>query len=207
MKQNARYYPAFLDLRDQSCVVVGGGHIAERKTLDLLSAGAQVTVISPRLTSRLQKEKKQGTIKHINRRFRQGDINGAFLVIAATDSEVENRKVAGHKGLLLNVVDRPELCSFIVPATLRRGPLQIAVSTSGASPALARAIRKDMESTYGPAFGKHLNKLKRLREKAVKEIKNSRERERYLKSLASEKVLRMLKKQSAKKTAPAKDES
>jgi precorrin-2 dehydrogenase/sirohydrochlorin ferrochelatase len=203
-KQNARYYPAFLDLRDQLCVVVGGGNVAERKTLDLLRAGARVKVISPGLTSRLQKEKNQGSITHVNRRFRQQDLKGSFLVIAATDSEEENRKVAGHKGLLLNVVDRPELCTFIVPATLRRGPLQIAVSTSGASPAMARAIRKDMESTYGPQFGKHLNKLKRLREKAVKEIKSQRERERYLKSLASENTVRMLKK-SAKKTVAAKD--
>jgi precorrin-2 dehydrogenase/sirohydrochlorin ferrochelatase len=203
-KQNAKYYPAFLDLRDQLCVVVGGGNVAERKTLDLLRAGARVKVISPGLTSRLQKEKNQGSITHVNRRFRQQDLKGSFLVIAATDSEEENRKVAGHKGLLLNVVDRPELCTFIVPATLRRGPLQIAVSTSGASPAMARAIRKDMESTYGPQFGKHLNKLKRLREKAVKEIKSSRERERYLKSLASENTVRMLKK-SAKKTVAAKD--
>ena len=203
-KQNARYYPAFLDLRDQPCVVVGGGNVAERKTLDLLRAGARVKVISPGLTSRLQKEKSQGSIIHVNRRFRQQDLKGSFLVIAATDSEEENRKVAGHKGLLLNVVDRPELCTFIVPATLRRGPLQIAVSTSGASPAMARAIRKDMESTYGPQFGKHLIKLKRLREKAVKEITSSRERERYLKSLASENTVRMLKK-SAKKTVAAKD--
>lgn len=195
MKEGVRYYPAFLDLKDQPCVVVGGGNVAERKTLDLLRAGAQVKVISPGLTSRLQKEKKRGTIKHVNRRFRQGDIKGAFLVIAATDSEDENRKVASNKGLLLNVVDRPELCTFIVPATLRRGPLQIAVSTSGASPAMARAIRKEMESTYGPEFGKYLNKLKRLREKAVKEIKSSRERERYLKSLASEKIIQILKKE------------
>ena len=193
-KQNARYYPVFLDLADKPCVVVGGGKVAERKTLDLLRAGALVKVISPGLTSRLRKEKSSGGIKHINRRFRRGDLKGAFLVIAATDSEEENRKVAGHEGLLLNVVDRPELCTFIVPATLRRGPLQIAVSTSGASPAMARAIRKDMESTYGPQFGRHLNKLKRLREKAVKEIKSTGERERYLKSLASEKVVRMLKK-------------
>lgn len=193
MKEGVRYYPAFLDLKDQPCVVLGGGNVAERKTLDLLKAGAQVKVISPGLTSRLKKEKKRGTIKHVNRRFRQGDIKGAFLVIAATDSEDENRKVASNKGLLLNVVDRPELCTFIVPATLRRGPLQIAVSTSGASPAMARAIRKEMESTYGPEFGKYLNKLKRLREKAVKEIKSSRERERYLKSLASEKIIQMLK--------------
>jgi precorrin-2 dehydrogenase/sirohydrochlorin ferrochelatase len=193
MKQNTRYYPAFLDLRDKPCVVVGGGKVAERKTLDLQRAGARVKVISPGLTSRLKKEKSRGSIKHVNRRFRSGDLGGAFLVIAATDSEEENRKIARHKDLLLNVVDRPELCTFIVPATVRRGPLQIAVSTSGASPAMARAIRKDMESTYGPQFGKHLNKLKHLREKAVKEIKSARERERYLKSLASEKVVRMLK--------------
>jgi precorrin-2 dehydrogenase/sirohydrochlorin ferrochelatase len=205
MKKNATYYPAFLDLRDQPCVVVGGGNVAERKTLDLLRAGARVKVISPGLTSRLQKEKTRGSIKHISRHFWQGDLEGAFLVIAATDSDEENRKIALHKGLLLNVVDRPELCTFIVPATIRRGPLQIAVSTSGASPAMARAIRKDLESTYGPPFGKHLNKLKRLREKAVNEIKSPRERERYLKSLASDNTVKMLKKQSAKKTVTAKD--
>ena len=188
------YYPVFLDLRGKSCVVVGGGRVAERKALALLAAGARLTVVSPALTARLRKEKDRGSLRHVGRAFRPGDLTGAFLVIAATDDERVNEAVAARKDLLVNVVDQPERCTFIVPASVRRGPLHVAISTSGTSPAMARAIREDLEQTYGKEFGLYLRKLARMRERAVREIPDPRERERFLKTLASGKIVKMLKK-------------
>jgi precorrin-2 dehydrogenase/sirohydrochlorin ferrochelatase len=183
------YYPVFLDLRGKDCLVVGGGKVAERKALGLIRAGANVTVVSPALTTRLGKELSRGRIRHKERKFRVSDLRGVFLVIAATDSEADNIKVAGEKGLLVNVVDRPELCSFIVPSTVRRGPLQIAVSTSGVSPAMARAIREELEGLYGGRFGAYLKRVEGMRAKAMSEIKEQKPRERFLKSLASPGVI------------------
>lgn len=190
-----KYYPVFLDLKGRGCVVVGGGKVAERKVLGLLKAGARVKVISPALTSRLAKEKSSGAIRHIPRRYRKTDLRGAFLVIAATDSLEENSRISSDVGdTLVNVVDTPELCNFIVPSTLKRGPLTIAISTSGTSPAMARAIRKELEALYGGQFGRYLKGLAGLRAKAAGEIKDKKERERFLKSLASEKILKGLRK-------------
>lgn len=189
-----RYYPVFLDLRGKPCVVVGGGKVAERKALSLLRAGARLKVISPALTPRLKKERDAGSFKHLGRTFRKGDLRGAFLVIAATDDARENTAITEHRGLLVNVADRPELCNFIVPSTVHRGPLTIAISTSGASPAMARAIRQDIEARYGKAFGDYLRKLVRARRMALQEVSDSRKRQRLLKALASDKIISMLRK-------------
>jgi precorrin-2 dehydrogenase/sirohydrochlorin ferrochelatase len=188
------YYPVFLDLAGRPCVVVGGGKVAERKVLGLLRAGARVKVVSPGLTGRLQREKDRGAITHTARPFRKGDLRGAFLVMAATDSREENQRISAAAPALVNVVDTPELCNFIVPSTVGRGPLTIAVSTSGTSPAMARAIRKDLEALYPPAFGKYLKKVAGLRAKAGREMKDAKKRQRYLKSLASQKTIDALRK-------------
>lgn len=172
--------------------MVGGGKVAERKALALLRAGARLKVISPVLTEGLKKKKSSGGITHVQRRFRESDLKGAFLVVAATDDEGENEKIARQAGLV-NVVDRPELCSFIVPSSIKRGPLQIAISTSGISPAISKAIRKELEALYGPAFGKYLMSLKGLRRKAIMEM-GKKDRESFLKSLASGKILAGLRK-------------
>lgn len=189
-----QYYPVFLDLRGRACVVVGGGKVAERKARDLIKAGARLKVVCPELTPGLERLKAKGAFEHVARDFRKSDLKSALLVIAATSDMDLNRAIAREKTLLVNVVDRPELCNFIVPSTLRRGPLAISVSTSGTSPAMARAIRKDLEGAYGRAFGQYLGRLKRKRERVAKEISDPGERERFLKSLASEKVLAALRK-------------
>lgn len=189
-----RYYPVFLDLRGKPCVVVGGGKVAERKALSLLRSGAKLKVISPALTPRLEKERDRGSLRHLKRKFRGGDLKGAFLVIAATDDARENAAIAEHRDLMVNVADQPELCNFIVPSTVRRGPLAIAISTSGASPAMARAIRRDIEALYGKAFGTYLRRLVRARRKALEEISDARKRQRLLKSLASDRIVSMLRR-------------
>src|SRR4030065_1234034 len=128
------YYPAFLNLKGKKTVVIGGGKIAERKILVLLKTGANITVISPEITKRIAREKLRGSLKHIPRQYRKGDVKKTFLVIAATDSEEINKKVSEEAPCLVNVVDTPSLCNFIVPSVIQRGLLTIAISTGGVSP-------------------------------------------------------------------------
>lgn len=189
------YYPVFLDLKGKKCVVVGGGRVARRKVASLMGAGAEVAVIAPEITPSLSREKDKGKITHIPRAYRRGDLKGAFLAISATDSEEENMKVARearHLNIPVNVVDRPALCSFIVPSTVKRGPLVIAVSTSGASPAMSRAIRLELERLYGKRFGTYLERLAALREKALKELPPEARR-RLFKKLASSDIIQTIR--------------
>jgi precorrin-2 dehydrogenase/sirohydrochlorin ferrochelatase len=196
------YYPAFINLCGEKCVVVGGGKVAERKVLSLLNAGAEVTVISPILTDALERHKKRGRIKHIKRDYKKGDLKNAFLVIAATSDEKINTNVSGDAPFLVNVVDRPELANFIAPSVMSRGPMTIAISTSGASPAMAKAVRKELELLYNKDFAQYMIFLKKLRERTIKEIPDKRARERFLKSVASKEILNILRENgiiSAKK--------
>jgi precorrin-2 dehydrogenase/sirohydrochlorin ferrochelatase len=189
------YYPAFLDITGKKCVVIGGGRVAERKCSPLIRAGAQVVVISPKLTQGLEALKKRRLIRHIGRLYRRGDMQSAFMAIAATDSREINLKVVAdaaiHKALL-NVVDNPQLCNFIVPSVLRRGLLTIAISTGGVSPAMARTIRKSLEGLYSTELSKYLRLLNTIRTKAMQEIPDKGKRSALLKGLASQKIMRML---------------
>jgi len=189
------YYPAFLNLKGKKAVVVGGGRIAERKVLTLLKAGADVTVISPRLTEKLVKQKETGRMRHIARAYRPGDLKDSFLVIAATDSPEVNSNVAAHAPGLLNVVDVPLECNFIAPSVVERGQLVFAISTGGTSPAFAKAVRKEIEKAYGPVFSGYLTFIKTIRSRAMREIADKAAREKFLKSLASGDMLEKLRTQ------------
>jgi precorrin-2 dehydrogenase/sirohydrochlorin ferrochelatase len=202
----SRYYPVFLNLKGKRAVVIGGGKVAERKILSLLKAGSDVKVISPYLTKRLEKEKLSGRIKHISRQYRKGDLKNAFLVIVATDSPVINDRVSKDASCLVNVVDAPSLCNFIVPSVMNRGPLNIAVSTSGISPALSRSIRKELEKRYGPEFNNYLKLLKKIRSKAVEVIDDKKKRGEFLKAIASEKIINILREKGFKETKKVVDE-
>ena len=141
-------YPIFLRVKGKRCVVVGGGEVAERKASSLLEGEAWVVVISPQLSPALQSLAKDGSILWEARDYRPGDLEGALLAIAATDSQEVNRAVAqeaGERCILVNVVDDPENCSFIMPSVLRRGHLTVAISTGGLSPALSRRVRQELE--------------------------------------------------------------
>lgn len=149
------YYPINLNLNDRCCIVIGGGRVAERKVAGLLEYGARVSVVSPELTESLAVLQRQRRIEWIRRVYRQGDLLGAFLVIAATDDrEVQEliQQEAAERNILLNVVDVPERCSFILPATVRRGDLTISISTAGNSPALARNLRLELENRFGTEY-------------------------------------------------------
>ncbi len=142
------FFPVFLELAGRRCLVVGGGLVAERRVEGLLAAGAAVTVISPALTPRLAALASEGRISHEPRGYRTGDLDGVDLAFAATDRGEVNAALAaeGHaRGVWVNASDDPANCTFILPALVRRGDLTVAVSTGGTSPALARAIREELE--------------------------------------------------------------
>lgn len=182
-----RYFPINLDIRGRPVVVVGAGPVAARKCSALLDAGARVTVIAPRLDSDLRELCGRGMIIHVARDFSPGDLAGAFLAFAATDSPEVNRTVAeeaGSRAILADVADAPETGSFTLPAVMRQGDLQIAVSTGGKSPALARHVRQQLEALYGPEYGTALELLGRLREKLLTEKGNSAYNKRIFNELA-----------------------
>jgi siroheme synthase-like protein len=146
------FYPLFADVSGRSCVVIGGGAIAEGKVRGLLAAGAHVIVISPTLTEPLAVAARDGRITHRSRVYTDGDLDGATLAFAATGDAVINAAAAAEGrrlGVWVNAVDDPAHCDFIVPAVLRRGALAVAVSTGGASPALAAVVREELEHHLG----------------------------------------------------------
>ncbi|MBI3744316.1 MAG: bifunctional precorrin-2 dehydrogenase/sirohydrochlorin ferrochelatase [Chloroflexi bacterium] len=166
------YYPAFLDLRGRRCVVIGAGDVAERKVAMLLKAGAKVTVVSPEGTVELASLSKAGKIEWRRRAYQFGDLSGAWLAIAATDDASVNRQIAdeaeaGH--VLLNVVDKPDLCTFIAPSVVQQGDLTIAISTAGKSPAMARKVREEMERYFPPEYGVLLDIAGEVREMLMRE--------------------------------------
>jgi len=153
--QVPRYYPIFLNIRGKRCVVVGGGAVALRKVKALLEHEANVEVISPELCPELSQLAKSRAIQVLQKNYNGGDLQGAFIAIAATDDGEINNKVAEEaraKGVLVNVVDDSEHSDFIVPSQFRRGDITIAVSTAGKSPALARKIRTRLEKDFGAEY-------------------------------------------------------
>lgn len=149
------YFPINLNIRGRSCIVVGGGRVAERKVYGLLEYGGKITVISPELTPKLQELMTDERIGWIDRPYQTGDLVQAFLVIAATDDPLVQEEIhaeAEENNLLLNVADVPKWCNFILPATVRRGALTVSISTSGKSPALARKLRKKMDKEFGAEY-------------------------------------------------------
>jgi precorrin-2 dehydrogenase/sirohydrochlorin ferrochelatase len=152
MNDENRYYPVFLDLKDRLCVVVGGGLVALRKVESLMSAGAKVRVVSPAVVPEIQDlEGVEINLKS----YDSHDLAGAWLVIAATDDEAVNLAVsrdANRRRIFCNAVDRPEACSFIVPSVVERGPIKIAISTGGVSPALAKRLRMELGVMIGDEY-------------------------------------------------------
>jgi siroheme synthase-like protein len=155
--QASGYYPIFLNIGGKRCVVVGGGEVALRKVKTLMEHGANVEVVSLELCPELSKLAEEGRIKSHAKNYNSGDLKGALIAIAATDNAKTNERIssdARKQGVLVNVVDVPEHSDFIVPSTLTRGDIAIAVSTSGKSPALARKIRTELENKFGDEYAK-----------------------------------------------------
>lgn len=157
-----RTYPVSLVLKDKRAVVVGGGSVATRKVLGLLECEAFVSVVAPAASTTLRQLADGVRCTWRAKTYETADLDEADIVFAATDDEVANRRVyddATAARLMVNVADRPEVCTFFLPSVLRRGKLSIAVSTEGASPFTARRIREDMEERYGQEYGDYLELL------------------------------------------------
>lgn len=175
-----KYYPMMMDLTGKRCLVVGGGRVAERKVALLLDCGAAVEVVGPTATPKLAALASEGAIRLAPRAVRSEDLPGAFAVFIATDDPGVNRAVAAEAreaGALVNVVDAPEACSFLVPSVVRRGDLTIAISTAGGSPALAKRLRQRLEESIGPEYEAFLATLREVRAQARKVIADPAERQ------------------------------
>jgi len=198
------YYPILVNLRGQKAVVVGGGKVAERKIQTLLQYAAVVHVVSRDLTGTLQQYVEEGRITYIGDAFQETQLDGAFMVIAATDDPELNRRVslaAKRQNLLINAVDQPEDCNFIVPSILQRGDLIIAVSTSGKSPALARKIRQELEATFGDEYQSLLVMMGRLRKDVLSLSLSSEENKALFLKLADSGLLTALEKKDWEEVA------
>ncbi len=193
-----RYYPVCLSLDGKLCLVVGGGAVALRKVKSLLDAGAQVTVVSPEFCDGLRKLKD---VRHIRRRFRDADVAGGGLVYAATNDAALNSAVAAaarKQGALVNVVDTPAECDFIVPSTLTRGEMTISISTGGASPALSRRLRLELEKLFPKSYGRFVALLAKLRAEVVKALPDAARRRAILQELARRSTWDLFAKGGAK---------
>lgn len=181
-----KYYPIMLDIKGKECKVIGGGKVAERKVTALLDCGASVTVISPLITHRLERYHNNRKITLIQRKYMYGDLDESWLVYAATDDELVNRtclRECKEKGILLNVVDRPQMCDFIVPASISRGHLNISISTNGKSPMLSRKIRENLEKMFTEEYEEYLEILGDLREIIKKEVNDIEKRREIFRTL------------------------
>jgi siroheme synthase-like protein len=170
MDQQPGFYPIFLDLQGRKCVVVGGGRVAERKTAGLLEAGALVTIVSPSFTAGIRRLDDADDVSLVSREFKGADLEEAVLVFAATDSASVNRMVydaASDLKIPVNVADRSVQGDFIIPSSFKKGPLQVAVSTGGGSPALARLVRQDLEQVMGEEVVELAQMLERLRPRVM----------------------------------------
>ncbi|MGZ6225825.1 MAG: precorrin-2 dehydrogenase/sirohydrochlorin ferrochelatase family protein, partial [Syntrophales bacterium] len=191
-----KYYPLFLDITNRRCVVVGGGDVAERKVARLLDFGAHVVVAGKTLTPGLEAVKKEGKIKHIDADYDRSFIDDAFLVIGATDHDDVNAKIARdgkEKGILVNIVDDPDKCDFILPSLIMQGDLLVAISTGGKSPALAKKLREDMEQLFGAEYQTLLELMGQLREKLVVKGRSPDENRRVFETVVHSDILKHIK--------------
>jgi siroheme synthase-like protein len=180
-----QYYVACLDLDRRGCLVVGGGPVALEKTRGLLECGADVAVVAPQALAELQ----ELPVEWLRRGYRSSDLDGRYLVVAATSSSSLNRRVfadAESRSLLCNVADVPELCSFILPAVHREGPIAVAVSTGGASPALAQRLRDDVAARIGPEHADLARRLRELRPWAQRHLPTYEARRDYFRRLVEQ---------------------
>jgi len=184
-----RLFPMFVKLAGRPVLVVGAGAVAEAKIRSLLDTGAQIRVVALQAKPVLREWADAGTIDLEERAFAPDDLEGIFLVVAATSSRELNEFIFGEaqrRVILCNVVDVPELCDFFYPAVVRRGDLQIAISTAGQSPLLAQRIRKRLEQQFGPKYAEWVAQLGKLRREVLSsELPAERKRE-LLRSLTSQ---------------------
>jgi precorrin-2 dehydrogenase/sirohydrochlorin ferrochelatase len=175
-------FPMFVKLRTRLCIVVGGGEVAASKIPGLVAAEAKILVIAPEVKEAIAARVQAGQIDWRRKVFEPADLNGAFLVVAATNVPDVNHEVyseAEARGIFCNVVDDPDYCHFYYPSVVRRGELQIAISTEGLSPALAQRLRRELELQFGPEYERWLKWLGAVR-KFLRSTKDDPEKTKQL---------------------------
>jgi len=189
------YLPIFLKVEDRKCLVVGGGKVAARKVTLLKRAGAHITIVSPQLCDEVHALLEQGGMTHVAREFQDRDLDDCVLVIAATDAKAVNRRIselANAQRIPVNTVDSPDLCSFIMPSMIDRSPVQIAVSTGGASPVLARLLRSRLESFIPAAYGRLAQLVDDYRERVKQRFKVPDQRRYFWENILQGRVAELL---------------
>jgi uroporphyrin-III C-methyltransferase / precorrin-2 dehydrogenase / sirohydrochlorin ferrochelatase len=190
-----KYLPVFLDITITPSLVVGGGVVAARKVEQLRRANAQVTVVAPELCSELSGLADAQLIKYVCSDFSEDNLQDKMLVIAATDDANVNKRVselAKERNLPVNVVDNPELCSFIMPSIVDRDPVQIAISTGGASPVLARLLRARLESLIPSSYGNLAKLMRKFRAKVKAKLPDMQQRRRYWENVLQGPIAEMI---------------
>lgn len=186
--ETAALFPAFLKLEGRECLVVGAGHVGQSKIEGLLACGAAVIVIAPHASPRVEAWAAAGKVIWRIRGFEPPDLDGVFLAVAATALPALNERIfqeARRRRVLCNVVDDPARCDFYYPALVRRGALQIAISTNGRSPALAQRLRKELEHEFDPVYESWVEDLGTARQRLFERPIDPRKRKRLLHKLAS----------------------
>jgi precorrin-2 dehydrogenase / sirohydrochlorin ferrochelatase len=181
-------FPMFLKLEGRHCLVIGAGNIAESKIESLLVTEARIQVVAPQVNDRVADWARQKLISLNQREFQPSDLEGMFIAIAATSSRDLNERIfreAQHRKVLCNVVDDPEHCHFYYPAVVRRGDLQIAISTAGRSPALAQRLRRELETQFRPEYADWVSQLGSIRENLFRIEEDPEKRRRLLHEMAS----------------------
>src|SRR6266403_2952176 len=194
----AKLFPMFLKLSARPCLVVGAGTIAESKIASLFEAGGRVRVVAPEATPQVRSWAHSNSIEWHQRLFQADDLEGMFLVVAATSSTELHQRIfaqATQRGVLCNIVDVPPLCDFYYPSVVQRGALQIAISTAGQSPALAQRLRKQLEVQFGPEYEAWVTVLGEARAEIAARDLSPEDRKELLHQLATEEFYQMFRDQ------------
>jgi precorrin-2 dehydrogenase / sirohydrochlorin ferrochelatase len=190
------YYPIYLDVENRDVVIIGGGNVCARKAETMMKYGAHVTVVSPEFTGEIEGWAREGCLALKRKHYDASDLDGASIVIASTDHQDVNEQIAADcraRRIPVNVVDVTPLCEFIVPAIIESGSIQIAVSTGGKSPAIARTLKEDLQRLIGPEYAEVNDLLATLREGAKRVLPTDVDRKRFFDGIIADGVLDLLR--------------
>jgi precorrin-2 dehydrogenase/sirohydrochlorin ferrochelatase len=196
MTKRYRYYPIYLDIEDRNVIIIGGGNVCARKAETMMKYGGRVTVISPRFTDEIERWGAEGCLRLLRKRYEERDIEDAHIVIASTDDTSVNEQIAADcrkRRIPVNVVDVTPLCEFIVPAIIEKGSIQIAVSTGGSSPAIARTLREELTKFIGPEYAEINDVLGTLRSGAKAVLPTDVDRKAFFDGIIAAGVLDLLR--------------
>jgi siroheme synthase-like protein len=190
------YYPIYIDIEDRDVLIVGGGAVCARKAETMMKYGARVTIVSPRITDEIEEWERAGMLSVTRAPYSEAVLEGRSIVIASTDDKCVNGRIARdcrRRRIPVNVVDVTHLCEFIVPAIVEQGSVQVAVSTGGKSPALARTLKEDLQRFVGPEYAEVNDLLGTLRKSAKSVLPTDVDRKRFFDGIIAAGILDMLR--------------